>query len=95
MIDLTPIAEALVVLILALVSRFVIPLLRSKVDAEKLASAREWAEVAVKAAEQLFSHEQAKEKKAFVQAFLTTKGFTLDFESLDTLIEASVLELHK
>ena len=36
-----------------------------------------------------------KEKKQYVVNFLKAQGFSLDFDELDKMIEAAVLELNK
>lgn len=51
MIDLTVIVEAVLTLCIAAVSAFVIPWLKRKVSAEKLAEVSEWVQIAVTAAE--------------------------------------------
>lgn len=35
------------------------------------------------------------QKKAYVLEYLRTKGFTLDIDTLDNLIESAVLDLHR
>ena len=53
-----------------------------------------WVTVAVEAAEQLYvGSGRGAEKKAYVVQFLQEKGFTLDPDSLDKLIEAAVFNL--
>ena len=94
MIDLTSILSAAVVLAAAILTAFLIPLIKRKVDAEKLEIIREWVGIAVSAAEQIFRGSGlGAEKKSYVLGFLRDHGFTVDAEELDTLIEAAVLEL--
>ena len=96
MTDITPIVEAVVALIAALVSCFLVPYIRSKYGAEKLAEIQEWVRIAVEAAEQLFEGSGlGKAKKEFVEKFLESKGFTLDADSIDKMIESAVLEMNK
>lgn len=93
-IDLTPIVEAVAALIVAVLSAFVIPWIKSKTDASQFAKAKMWVTVAVEAAEQLYNGSgRGAEKKAFVVEFLANKGFKLDPDSLDALIEAAVFDL--
>ena len=54
MIDLTPIVEAIVALVAAVITAFVIPWLKGKIDADKLEEIELWVTVAVEAAEQLY-----------------------------------------
>ena len=90
MIDLTPIVEAIVALVAAVITAFVIPWLKGKIDADKLEEIELWVTVAV----QLYvGSGRGAEKKAYVVQFLQEKGFTLDPDSLDKLIEAAVFNL--
>ena len=94
MIDLTPIMEAIIALVVAVITAFVIPWLKGKIDADKLEKIELWVTVAVEAAEQLYNGTgRGEEKKAYVVKFLQEKGFTLDPDSLDKLIEAAVFNL--
>jgi hypothetical protein len=92
--DLTPIMEAIISLVVAVITAFVIPWLKGKIDADKLEQIKLWLTVAVEAAEQLYNGTgRGEEKKAYVVKFLQEKGFTLDPDSLDKLIEAAVFNL--
>ena len=94
MIDLTPIMEAIIALVVAVITAFVIPWLKGKIDADKLEQIKLWVTVAVEAAEQLYNGTgRGEEKKAYVVKFLQEKGFTLDPDSLDKLIEAAFFNL--
>lgn len=94
MIDLTTIMEAVITLIIAVVSAFVIPWLKRKISAEKLAEISEWVQIAVTAAEQIYNGPgRGEEKKAYVLKFLTDKGYTVDMAAIENLIEAAVYEL--
>lgn len=94
MIDLTPIFNAIITLLAALVTGFVIPWVKKKISAEKRNEFLDWVGIAVKAAEQLFSSEQSLEKKAYVVTYLNSKGYKLSAGDLSNAIEAAVLELH-
>ena len=94
MIDLTPIMEAIIALVVAVITAFVIPWLKGKIDADKLEQIKLLVTVAVEAAEQLYNGTgRGEEKKAYVVKFLQEKGFTIDPDSLDKLIEAAVFNL--
>lgn len=96
MVDLTNFALAGITLIIAIVAAFVIPYIKSKTTAEQFATIKLWVTVAVNAAEQLFTGSgRGEEKKSFVLSFLESKGFTIDLESIDALIESAVLDLNK
>lgn len=95
MTDLTPIINAFVALVAALISAVLIPWIKrqtSKQDREELLK---WVEIAVAAAEQLFDASQGDAKKEAVVAFLSEKGFTVSENELDSVIEAAVLKLHR
>jgi hypothetical protein len=93
-IDLTPIIEAIVVLIAALITAHVIPWLKRKIGAQKLTEAKTWVEIAVKAAEQLYKGSgSGVEKYNYVVKFLQDKGFTFDGDSIKNLIESTVGDL--
>lgn len=93
-IDLTAVAEAALALIGALITIYLIPWLRRKAGTERLAMLKTWAEIAVNAAEQLYTGSgHGEEKKAYVLKFLQSKGFTIDFDSLENIVESAVYEL--
>lgn len=94
MIDITPIANAIIALIAAVITAFVIPYVKEKIGVEKLKKVQAWVNIAVEAAEQLYKGSgRGAEKKAYVVEFLNAKGYTLDPDSLDNLIEAAVFNL--
>lgn len=94
MIDLTPIANSIIALIAALISAFLIPYIKRKISAEKLAEVQEWVTVAVRAAEMIYTGTgRGAEKKQYVLEFLAEKGYTLDIDSIENLIESAVLDL--
>lgn len=92
--DLTTIIEALAALIAAIISAFVIPWIKSKTSVAQFEKFKLWAEVAVEAAEQIYTGSgRGAEKKQYVVEFLQEKGFKIDADSLDKLIEATVFNL--
>ena len=94
MVDLTQIIVAVLSLMLSLVSAFLIPYIKEKVTAEQFATIKLWVKVAVQAAEMLYvGSGRGEERKKYVVEFLNSKGFTLNTEEIDNLIEAAVLEL--
>lgn len=92
--DYTQIISAVIVLISALVSAFLIPWLKTKIDANKLQTIKTYVEIGVKAAEQLYAATDGEEKKAYVINFLAEHGIRFDVSTIDQLIEAAVLQLH-
>ena len=90
----TSIANAVIALIAAIITAFVIPWIRSKTTAAQFEKIKMWVTVAVEAAEQLYTGSgRGAEKKAYVVEFLNSKGFKIDAETLDKLIEAAVFNL--
>ena len=95
MTDLTPIVNAVITLIAAIVTTFLIPWIKSKIDAAKLAQIVEWVGIAVRAAEQIYNESgMGEKKKQYVLDFLADKGFTLDPNSINAMIEAAVKDLN-
>ena len=95
MTDLTPIVNAVIALIAAIITTFLIPWIKSKIDAAKLAQIVEWVGIAVRAAEQIYNESgMGEKKKQYVLNFLADKGFTLDPNSINAMIEAAVKNLN-
>lgn len=92
-IDLTQIILAIIALISAVVTGFVIPLLRSKLSAQQMDALKAAAKIAVYAAEQVHIPEEWAEKKKYAQQYLTELGYDIDSEAVDAAIEAAVKEL--
>lgn len=100
-IDLTQIILAVIALIGAILTSFVIPWLKKKVDVEngKLTETQSALlklaiNTAVKAAEQLFASEEGLKKKAYVLDILKSQGYEVDQAAINAAIEAAVLDLH-
>ena len=92
--DLTHVIAAAVTLMLAIVTYILYPYIVQKVSAEELAKIKMWVNIAVKAAEMLYEGSgRGEEKKAYVVEFLKNRGFKLDTEAIDAMIESAVLEL--
>ena len=94
MVDLTPIITTVLTLIFSLITAFLSPYIKTKVSAEQFATIKLWVQVAVQAAEMLYvGSGRGEEKKKYVIEFLNSKGFTLNAEEIENLIESAVLEL--
>jgi len=94
MTDLTPIFNAVIALLAALITAFVIPWLKRKISAQEREELLRWVEIAVAAAEQMWDSTQGEAKKKAVLAFLREKGFIFSESEIDSAIEAAVLKLH-
>ena len=87
-----------VVMVAALViTRYLIPWLKEKIGADKLAVAEKWARYAVLKAQQVLWEQGGQDKKAYVTEFLKeilmAKNIALSDEQLDVLIEAAVKQM--
>ena len=101
-IDITQIAVALIALLSAVITGFLIPWLKSKFNLNQtnINESQRYLfmliiETAVKAAEQLYNSDQGKEKKQYVLDLLAEQGFNVDDKALDAAIESLVLDLHR
>lgn len=96
MIDLTPIFNVVIMAIAVSITMYLIPFLKTKYTASQLAEAKKWVYIAVQAAEQIYvGGGRGEEKKQAVVDFLAGKGFKIDFETLDKMIESAVFELQQ
>lgn len=95
MTDLTPIINAVIALLAALISAFVIPWLKRKTNEQDRETLLKWVEIAVAAAQQLYHQLEGAERKQYVRAFLASKGYDVNDHEVDNAIEAAVLKLHR
>lgn len=91
-------ALQLVVMIAVLViTRYVVPMIKNSIYAEKLEAIASWAMDAVLYAEQFLTASNGAEKKAVVTEFLkeqlTAKNIALSDEQLEVLIESAVKQM--
>lgn len=94
MTDLTTIFSAIITLVIALITTFLIPYIKSKTSAEQFDTIKSWVKIAVQAAEMIYAESgMGNAKKTYVIEYLNGKGYKIDAKSLDNLIEAAVLEL--
>ena len=91
--DITAIIEIVVAVLSALVTTFLIPYIKKKLSAEKLAELQKWVGIAVEAAEQIYGGKTGEKKKEYVVSFLRSKGIVFDTEEVNALIEAEVHKL--
>lgn len=96
-IDLTPIIEALIALISAIITIFILPkvttYLKEKLSAEQREKLRQWVKIGVAAAEQIYGSKTGQQKKEYVLSFLLSKGITFDADEVTALIESEVYKL--
>ena len=95
MIDLTNIIEAAVALLVALVSAFLIPWIRSRLNASQTAELLRWVKIAVYSAQQLYYNLDGATRLEHALEVLAAKGFDVDDAALLDAVEAEVLKLHQ
>ncbi len=94
--DITPVVNAVIALIAAVVTAFVIPWVKSKTTAAQREEINSWVKIAVTAAEQIYSGAgKGKEKKAYVLKFLEEKNLKIDEESVDLMIESAIKNMNE
>ena len=92
--NITPIIEAVFLLIAAVITAIVIPYIKSKTTTQQQAEINAWVKIAVTAAEQIYNGSgRGAEKKAYVLNWLKQHGVTVDEAKLDAMIESDVYEL--
>ena len=92
-IDLTQIILAVLTLAGTIITRYLIPWLKSKTSERQFDALKILARTGVYAAEQIFTTDQWREKKEYVLNLLEENGYSVDSTSVDALIEAMVREL--
>ena len=92
-IDLTQIILAVIALIGAVLTGFITPWIKGKLDDRHYDVFANLVRVGVFAAEQLFTSDMWKEKKQYVVDLLEENGYKVDVTAVDAQIEATVREL--
>lgn len=94
-IDITQIAVAIIGVLGTIITAFVIPLIRSRLNESQQAKLQQWIQIAVSAAEQLSKTGVISKngRKEYVLNFLESHGFTIDLDEIDAMIEAAVYDL--
>lgn len=91
MMDLTNLMEAIVSLAAVVITTFVVPFIKSKTTAQQQQDLTEYVRIGVTAAEQIFNGPgRGKEKKEYVLQYLEGRGYHIDEDALDTLLESIV-----
>ena len=95
-IDLTAIVQAVIALLAAAITRYVVPWLKSKCTAAQLSNISYWVQVLVAAAEQIFKGQgRGDDKVAWVSQELIKRGYKLDTNEIRALIEEQVYLLKR
>lgn len=87
-------------LLCAIITIFIIPLIKERIGSERLDQYMKWATIGVKAAEMIWKESgQGELKKEYVTEFLSDmfnkNKVVISTEQIDALIEAAVQELNK
>lgn len=87
---------AVIALLGTVITAIVAPYIRAKYSAEKRQEIYEYVEIAVKTAEQILKKHDpdGSKRKEFVLRQLNDKGFKINEDELNMLIEAAVQELN-
>ena len=101
MIDITPILNGIIAIIGAIISLFLVPLLKEKLSEAKLNRVKKIIEAAVKAAEVLFpaldGEKMGAEKLEYVHNYLSDRGITFDmynvYDEVRVMVESAVNDL--
>ncbi|MGN1419804.1 MAG: phage holin, LLH family [Acutalibacteraceae bacterium] len=91
--DLTQLIEAIITLVTAVMTCFLIPMLKQRLSESKQETLKYWTETAVTAAEQLYGSKAGQQKKEYVLSFLLSKGIVVDVDEVTALIESTVYSL--
>lgn len=94
MIDLTPIFQAVLALLAALITAFVIPWIRSKTTLEQREMLLSITTSLVYAAEQLYGAGKGREKMDYVIGQLEERGYTADIAAIEAIIKEQYDLLH-
>ena len=94
--NITPVVNAVIALVAAVITAFVIPWIKSKTTAAQREEINAWVKTAVTAAEQIFTEPgMGKAKKAYVLKFLEEKNLKIDEESVNLMIESAVKNMNE
>ncbi len=92
MIDLTPILQAVVGLLAALVTAWLIPWIRSRTTAQQQATLSAVVDVLVYAAEQLYGAGQGEAKLAYVAKKLRERGYAVDLDQVEAAVRKMIAQ---
>ena len=93
-IDLTPIIQAVIALIAAIITVKVIPWIKAKTTNEQQALITATIKTLVFAAEQLYGSGIGNEKLAYVERELEAKGFKVERAQIEAVIKENLAALH-
>lgn len=95
-IDLTPLLEALIAILAAVITMYVIPWIKSRTTVSQQEYIRAAAKVAVYSAEKFYGAGKGNEKLAYAQKVLEEDyGITLNMNKLEAVIDATIKEMEQ
>lgn len=94
MIDLTPLINALILVVAAIITVKVIPWIKSKKTAEETKNLVAWADIAVAGAQQLYHQFDGATRLEHALGVMREAGFDVETVKVRNAIEAAVLRLH-
>lgn len=86
MIDLTPILQAVIALLAALVTYKLVPWIKSKTTAQQQETLARVVDVLVYAAEQIYTSSQSQAKLEYVKQQLKERGFDVDIAQIEAAV---------
>lgn len=94
------IVGAVITILVSLITAFVIPWIKTRVETDKLEKFDYYLKLAVRCANQIYTPEQWKEKKQYVTDYITklcndTFKLSLTAQDIDVLIEGYVNEIKR
>lgn len=94
-IDLTNIVSAVIGIVFLLIMYRFLPWMKENTTESEYDTIIKWAKIAVKAAEMIFTESgMGAQKKEWVLNFLANKGFTIDFDEIEAIVESLVMDLN-
>ena len=95
MIDVTPLANALIMVLAGLITVYLIPWIKSQTTEKQREEINAWVKIACAAAEQLYHTDVIQDRKQYVIDFMVKKNLKVNPDELNKMIEAAVLEINK
>lgn len=93
-IDLTPIFQAIIALLAALITCKVIPWIKAKTTNEQQTMLWATVRTLVFAAEQIYGAGNGRAKLAYVEGALEMRGFKADTAAIEAMVKECAAELH-
>lgn len=89
MIDLTTVINAIIALLAAVVTAFVVPWIKANATIKQQEMLKNVYRTIVYAAEQIYGDGKGAEKLAYVKSQLEAKGYTVDIDLIESTVKAN------